>query len=199
MVFRTRSIPAIRRTRISTTSSPRRRSTFRPCVIPSTWHSSISTRTGNSLLAAVCSRTTSSTPTWASSCRKSLGSACLLTPWSWSCITAVDGYSVTSKTLLSHLQGACPPPYGGGIGRMRGSPGVIHERDGSVWSPGPHRAMLSSYAARSVYLNVDRLRGCVLRYRLQVGGRERGHALQRSTARKRGEGPRSGAADVQGD
>jgi glutamine synthetase len=57
MASRTRSTPAIRPTRISTTWSPRRPSTFRPCATRSTWRSSTWTRTASSSSAAACSPT----------------------------------------------------------------------------------------------------------------------------------------------
>ena len=80
----------------------------------------------------------------------------------------------------------------------RGDQCVHHERDGPLLCPAAHRTMLITYARNCVYLIVGPLHGSVRSHRVQVGGRERCHPLQRSTARECAEGNGSPAPDLQG-
>lgn len=84
---------------------------------------------------------------------------------------------------------------------MRGDgarPVVLHERDRSLLSRATHGTMLSSYAHHPVYLIVDRVHGRYCSHRVQMGGREWRHPLQRPASRERTESAAGGSADVFG-
>jgi hypothetical protein len=104
---------------------------------------------------------------------------------------------VTASSPSSHSRKA-PALVGGARAGARGNQCMHHERDGPLLCPAAHRTMLKPYARNFVYLIVGPLYGSVRSYRVQVGGRERCHSLQRSTARECAEGNASPAADLQG-